>query len=322
MIKDLHIIGAGIAARALVDEVRSKDKNCKITVIDKENIYFDKREFLCSLSTNNKVDIPQWTQDNSVDFIQANVERINPNRKKIYFKDRDVLDFDTLVIATGLVSKKKELKGEHREGFFYLSSIEPFKLKDLIRISRDATVYVSTILGIILALTLRARGLDVKIVCSDLDFLGEDKEAVVSALSDKGIMLYLDSQIEEAIGEGVVKAVKIIPFKVFSSHLVFIDSGFVANCSFFEEPLERRDVFFTNHPDIYTVGDVTNTDVENEFFFYSNYQDAQVQGQLLADYFLEAKPLVYERTALGIEQKRRIIEDILRDEKSETIKNV
>ncbi len=130
---------------------------------------------------------------------------------------------------------------------------------------------------------------DVKIVSADLDFLGEDKEKVVSVLGQKNIGLHLDAFIEEAVGEGVVKAVKLSPLMVFSSQLVFIDSGFRPNLKFFEDDLIIEDNFFTNFEGIYLLGDVNRKDIDREIFFNSNYEDAKKQARIFAEFIATGK---------------------------------
>lgn len=320
--KDITVLGAGIAGRALIERIRKSNSNCKISLIDKNVYSFDKKKLISSLSIDNRLEIESWSAENNVEFLKGHVERINPRRKKIYFKDRDVFDFDNLIVATGLTSKKLELKGDHREGFFYLSSIEPFRLQDLLKLSKEVTVCVSTLLGIKLSLALKSKGLDVTIVAPTLDFLCEDKERVIEALKEKDISLYIGSSIEEAIGEGIVKAVKIAPFKVFSSHLVFIDSGFVANRSFFEEDIEQKDVFFTNHEGLFFLGDVSNKDIEREFFFSFNYEESLTQAIALADYLLEGKALIFERRVLSPQDRKQTIDNIFGEKKSGAIENI
>jgi len=48
------------------------------------------------------------------------------------------------------------------------------------------------------------------------------------------------------VGEGVVKAAKLSPLMVFSSQLVFIDSGFVSNLNFFEDGIIIEDKFLVS----------------------------------------------------------------------------
>ena len=283
--ENITILGAGVSGLALIEEIRAKNIPCNIVLIDKDAYSFPKREIIHSPGDISKrIEISEWAKQKEVEFIPAWVERINPRRRKIYFKEGEPRDFDNLIVASGLNSKKLPIKGEHREGFFYLSDVDHVKLKNLLRISNETCVYVSTWLGLRLAIALVALRKDVKIVSANLDFLREDKEKMGSVLGQKSIGLHLDAFIEEAVGEGVVKAVKLSPLMVFSSQLVFIDSGFTPNLKFFEDDLIIEDKFFTNFEGIYLLGDVNRKDIGKEILFTSGYEDAGKQARIFAEF--------------------------------------
>ncbi|MBU0693616.1 MAG: NAD(P)/FAD-dependent oxidoreductase [Candidatus Omnitrophica bacterium] len=309
--KEVTVLGAGAAGLAFVNSFREKDSVSKIVLIEKNPYSFNRSDFISKFSLKNWLKLQDWVQGKNIELVCDSVERVNNKRRKIYFKQSQPKEFDILIVATGLTSRKISTKGGHREGFFYLSQIESFKARDLIKVSTEATVYVSTILGLRLALSLHSLGKVVRIVGKTLDFLGEFKEEVINYLKEKNIPVYLDTFIEEAIGEGTVKAAKISPLKVFSSQLVFIDSGFLPNRNFFEEEVYPRDIFFTGYEGVYFLGDVNREAVEDEFFFSVNSQEAKEQGCILADYVLEGKVPVFQRKSIELENRRKIIQDLL-----------
>lgn len=310
--KEICVLGAGRAGVSFIERIKEKCPQCKVKFIDKNRCYFDKKEFISTLSVKGCFDFSQWAQDKGVEFILGAVERINPKRRKIYFKEREPIDFEALVIAAGVISKKLPLKGEHREGFFYLSSIDPFKIKDLLKISQEVTVCALTVLGIKLAIALSSIGKEVKVIADNWDFLAGDKDKVVSFLESKGISVYLGYAVEEAIGEGVVRAVKLSPLKVISSQIVFAASAFLPNRDFFDEPVEIKDVFFSNYQDLYFLGDVSSQDVTADFFFRFNYEDAQRQAFVLADYIIEGRAADFERKVVEEKDKKDIVDEMLK----------
>jgi thioredoxin reductase len=170
-------------------------------------------------------------------------------------------------------------------------------------------------LGIKLSLALVGLGKEVRIIGANFDFLGEKKERVINFLQEKGITLHLESSIQEAVGEGMIKAVKISPLKVFSSQLVFVDSGFSPNLGFFEDEIISRDTFFTNHEDVYLLGDVTQSDIETKVLFSNNYQEAREQAALLCDYILDEKAPVFQRKVEDAQDIDKEIDVILSENK-------
>jgi len=314
--KDITIVGAGVAGFILIEKIREKDNQCKITLIDKNTDYFCKKELIAHpAELGKRVELRGWANERGVEFINDTLERINIRRRKIYLKTNEAKEFDTLVIATGLNSKKLPIKGDHREGFFYFSQTKPLALKDLLRISSEACIFVSTLLGIKLALALISLEKEVRIVSSGLDFLGENKEEVINFLQEKGIVLHLESSIEEAVGEGMIKAVKISPLKVFSSQLVFVDSGFSPNLNFFEEEIKICDTFFTNYEKVYLLGDVNRSDIEKEILFTNNYQEVKQQASCFCDYLLEAKAPGFQRKTDEAENIQKAVGALLNENK-------
>lgn len=319
--EQITILGAGIAGLSLVEAIKKKQNNYDITLIDQRCYHFRNSELVSSPERlNNKLELKDWSVNRNVEFINARVEKINLRRQKIYFKaDIDPRSFGKLAVASGLTSKKLPLKGEHREGFFYLSALDPCKLNDQLRIAKEVTVYVSTWLGLKLCLALASLGKEVRLVSSDLEFLGQNREKVITLLKERAnIFLHLDAVIEEAVGEASIKAVKISPLKVFSSQLVFIDSGFTPNLQFFEEEVCCRETFFTDFEGIYFLGDVNNPGISSEVLFAANAERAKQQAEVFAAYLLEDRPPVQDTVGLTPDREQEVINNFL--EKAEVLK--
>lgn len=314
---ELTIIGAGISGLALIEKIRAKDKDCKLRLIDKEQYHFPNyRKISQPADITSKIDISIWSKEVNVEFIKAKVDKINPGRKKIYFKQAEPINFSRLIVATGLSSRKLPIKGGHREGFFYLSQINPFVLKDLLRVSQEAIVYVSTFLGLRLTLSLRSLGKEVKIIAPNFDFLGSYQGKVCEFLEEKDIPFYLNSSVEEAVGEARIKAVKISPLKLYSAQLLFVDSGFESNRNFFDEEIAGHDVFFTNFKDVYLLGDVNEKDIDKEAFFAYNHDNSQEQAKVFADYLLEGKDPVFQKRLFDLDDKSRLLSGMLQEKET------
>jgi len=302
---NLTIVGAGTAGISLAQDLRSRDAAIPITVIEKNSYWVSRKKYWDNLAIKEKTYLPDWAKEKNITLVQDEVDRVNPERKKIYLKNSEPQNFGTLIIAAGLKSREIPAKGGHRDGFVYLSDIDPFKVRDLLKISSDAVVYAATALGLRLAGSLKAAGKDVTVVAGDWSFLGDDKAVVLNALSDSGIAVYSDSVIEEAIGEGTVRAVKLSPLKVLSAQMLFVDSGFTPNYNFFDQPLVRDGAFSTNHTDVYLLGDAAVSDIENERFFLNNFDDCLIQSRALADFLCDGKPPHFERRIVSAEEKKR-----------------
>ena len=321
----ITVLGAGEAGITFIKKIREKNPDIKLTLIDKNAHYFDKSKFIRSMDLKAYVGLKDFAQEHNVTFIQDTVERINPKQKKIYFKQSDATDFETLVVASGAKSKSIPLKGERREGLFYLSDINPFEFKSLLKISSELVVYVTTYLGLKLCALLKSAGKEVRVLGGNWDFLGSNKEKVVDFLAGKQINVHLNVTVDEVIGEGQVKATKISPLKVFSSQMVLLDTGFSPNLDFFEAPIKITNMFiYESVPSvdgvpqeasplegIFVIGDCGRMDVENDYFYAYNSDEARGQAELLSEFILEAKEINFTHKTLSEEDKQKIVDGFI-----------
>ncbi|MDD5070724.1 MAG: NAD(P)/FAD-dependent oxidoreductase [Candidatus Omnitrophica bacterium] len=314
MSKDVTVIGAGNAGISFVRRLREKDSSAKIVLIDKNSFYYDKHAFINSLQIKEKMDLDSWCLQNNVTFINGTVDKVSVRKSKIYFKKRELISFKNLVLASGLVSKKLSLKGENKEGTFYLDNIDPGPVLKLLKLSPDVTVYIKTFIGCKLALSLKAIGKEVRVVSDNNDFFNDSQISLGALLEERGILFYDNTFISEIIGESMVKAVKINPLKVFPSQLVFIDSGFSANSDLFEEEVELRGSFKTNHENLLMAGSVTRDELDliGNTTGLNDSQESKRAGICLADFFLAEKSADFTRILLNLEQKRDIIKEIFK----------
>ena len=292
----ITIIGAGLAGVRLVEALRRRQMDCPVRLIDKNRFFIARKDTVTApADITRRLDLSEWAKNNNVEFVQSKVERVNTKKSKISCKSGESFEFKRLVVASGLCSKKLPIKGDHREGFFYLSDINPLIIRDLIKISREATVYISTWLGIQLAAALSNLKLEVLAVSGSFDFLGQRKERVLDYLTSKNVGIYEGYAVEEAVGEASLKAVKLSPLKVLSSQFVFIDSGFSPCLDFFEETVIIQDKFFSNFPNIYFLGDVNQTSIEARDYYIGNDDNVIKQVEAFSDFLASGnKPLMAE----------------------------
>jgi thioredoxin reductase len=287
--KNITVLGCGLSGMAFIRKVKELNAEVKFTIIDKNQYAFNRWGFFDNFSTKNRVDLNAFAKEMKAELVCDTVERINPKRHKVYFKDKECRDYETLVIASGAKPKKMVIKGEHREGIFYLSGFDPFVLRDRIKILSDCVVYISTFLGVKLVLHLRAQKKDVNVVAVNLDFLGDRKEQFLAYCSREGIGVYAGSTIEEAIGEATVRAVKLNPLKVLSAQALFVDSGFSPNVDFFE--LDENETFIPENKDIFVTGDAADKGIDKDFFFVDKTENSLSNAVAMAENIFTDKPI-------------------------------
>ena len=114
----------------------------------------------------------------------------------------------------------------------------------------------------------------------------------------------------------MVKAAKLCPLMVFSSQLVFIDSGFVPNLKFFGDDIISEDNFFTNFENIYLLGDVNRKDISQEVFFRSSYEDVKGEAHIFAEFIATGVRHTFSKQVIVDNSVRINSEDILKEVES------
>lgn len=313
----ITVVGSGLAGMTFLRKVKELNPQVKATLIDRNDFYFPKTNISINpVDLKKVIKINKWADDLGIDFISATVDKVNEKKKKIFLKDQKELEFDNLVIATGALSKKIGIKGTKKEGFFYPEDINPYQLKTFLKIYNESSVLVNSCEGIKFSLALKNLQEEVRVIAPSLEFLGPEKDKIINILEKRGIIIYQKYSLEEVIGEKTVKAIKITKkeddslaeekscsMKVFSSQLVFADSGLRPNLDFLNDGeirLEEKD-YFKRHGQIYIIGDAANLKIENQNCYFGNQLMAEEESNNLANYLL--KDETFEPRAEGSEDK-------------------
>lgn len=313
----LSVCGGGRSGVAFIKELRKYNGQVQITLIDKQKYFFDKKD-LCSLlvkkDTHEVINLEDFSCEHNVTFVHDEIERINFNKKIVYFKKRDSLHTDILIFSCGLTSRKLSIKGDSREGFFYFSDIDVFLVRDYLSYVQDVVIFASTSLGLLLAFSLSFLGKEIKLLTGECVFLGGQKERILSLLRQRGIDIYENHTIAEVVGERMVKAVKTSVPKVFSSHLVCVDSGFLPASKMLDFIPESEN-FRTPYSGIYIMGDVRTPSIEDECLFLYNSSNTQAEGEHLARYLLGYKEECIQRKCPSPEDVESFLASEFREEK-------
>ena len=309
----LCILGAGVGGLSLAEQMM-KEGDWEITLIDEREYTFSRKEIFPLLVGEKRevTYLKDLAKQKGIEFINAKVEKINFNKRKISFKQAKSINFSNLVICCGLKSKDLSIKGSWRKGFLSFSHLDPLLVRKFLKISYDIIVYVSTFLGVKLAFYLSLLKKNIKVVADNLSFLGRYKEKVEEFLQKQGIDVYLGTRIEEVIGNSTVKATKVSLPKVFSSQLVFMDSGFIPCHDFLGENLAKEG-FLTNYEGVYLLGDVINKDVGNQHFFFFNEEEVVAQSKVLARFINNQQPISYTKRVYEEEEINGRIERFLEE---------
>lgn len=293
----------GAAGASFLNRLKASGRGIKIKIIDKKESYFPREQIAknpSDLSLIKRID--ELADSPGVEFICAKVEKVNEKARRITLDNSQRVEFKNLVVASGAISQKINIKGDKKQGCFYLSELDPKEVKAELKVYQEVSVLANSLEGVQFSRYLASLGKEVRIITLGLDFLGFEKEDIVRSLNRENIQIYSGYTLLEVIGEKSVKAVKIskdqesshreadkvIPTKVLSSQLVFLDSKLRPNIDFFNDPenIFGEEKFFTKYDSIYIIGDAANQRIGEQSSYSGNCCKAKEDGRSLAEYIL------------------------------------
>jgi len=267
------IVGGGTAGFKAAEAVRKEHPAAEILVVDKQKTPW------------NRYALPEWLtgtagaavatlrdrdkSDLRLEVLQDKAVRVNFDRKRIFFKTQPAQSFDKLVLCCGLKPAREICKGASREGVFVLDDCDPFELRTSLDLYPHVVVSVRSWYGLRVACAVaRYPHRDISVVLARTDFLRpEDVERVKAYFACANVAVYEDDSVEEVIGEGRMKAVRLSSRKFIAADTLILDCERIPNLELFKETPEvvmdgwlRIDGYLRvgGHEDVYACGDMIN----------------------------------------------------------------
>lgn len=257
--KRILIIGNSAAGTATAESIRALDKESKITIVsDEPFLAYQRHKVLDYLEGKLKErELYFRSQDfynnNSIElFMEREVVELNLNKKKVIFKDREFLEFDILVIASGSKLSLPALKGIQKEGVVGLNGMKEAKfLVENLPIAHTVVVVGTCDIALRLARTIALKKIEIKL-------LGPvDQEQQID-----GVEIVRDNPITEILGDSEVKAVRLTTNKVIGASIVIFCSPKAPRIDFLKDTDIKTNSGIlvdnemrTNIPFVYAAGD-------------------------------------------------------------------
>lgn len=275
----LLIIGNSAAGISCAENIRKKDKEIKITIISQEDYPGYNR---CLISYYLAGDIKEdkliyrakdFYQDNNIELLLSKkVIRLDTKKNQVVLEDKTRLEYDVLLLANGASPKFPQIKGIRKKGVFGFRTISDAReMLDLSLVSQTACILGGGLIGLKAAYGLKKRNLEVKVIVKSPQVLSqildkESSEMFMQRLRACGIDIMTGSDVQEIIGNGDCKAVKLDSGKVIASSLVVVGKGVKPNTELVEESgIKIEDGILvdeymkTNIANIYAAGDIVQT---------------------------------------------------------------
>jgi nitrite reductase (NADH) large subunit len=321
--KELVVIGNGMAGAAFLEEVSRLEHRYNITLFGKEEYPRYNRVLLAEVLSGKKsleeitINNFDWHRERGIKLLAGcEVKRID-RAKKAVIADGAAVRYDRLVIATGSVPLRPQIKGIEKEGVvFFRNMADCLRLKKAVEGSKRAVVLGGGFVGLETAHALRELGLSVtvvhlmnKLMERNLDsrasgFLKEDLERM-------GIEVMLEKQTAEVMGEKEVAGLKFRDGSAVECDIIVCSTGIRPNIALASEAgiycrrgIVVSDTMQTYDPSIYAVGECTENRGETFALVSHVFEQAKVlANQLAGDSRLtfKKKPVSVKLKVPGIE---------------------
>lgn len=269
------IIGNGIAGVTLARHLR-KLSDRRITIISDETPYFFSRTalmyvFMGHMQFEHTQPYENWFwKKNRIDLLQARVQSIDFEAKKLLLENDQTFAYDKLVIATGSKPNFFNWPGQNLEGVSGLYHKQDLdKIEQLAPQIKTAVIVGGGLIGIELAEMLHSRGIHVYFLVREGRFWGNvlpegESKIIENHILEHKIYLKLNSKLKEIIGsiEGKVTGILTESGEQIACDFVGICVGVSPNIGFLKssELAIGKGVLVnkfleTNMPDVYAIGD-------------------------------------------------------------------
>ncbi len=273
------IIGNGIAGITAAEVLRSVDKDSVITIVadDPSPVYY--RPALKDFLGGHIVDKKLWARPNTfyqnqrINFIAGRVNAISPSQHRIRLQSGEQQRYDKLLLANGARPRQLTCPGTDLAGVTTLRTIADYQ-EVLRRLSHTARVVIcgSGTLALESAETLQALGHQVTHLVRKQTLWSEilDSTASDMVLQEErraGIDVRTGETVAEIVGKGgqITHVVTNKDTRI-PCDLLLIAIGIAPNIDFIQgsgiacgQGVRIDAAMRTNAPDIYAIGDVTET---------------------------------------------------------------
>ena len=272
------IIGGGHAGGTLAISLRGKKYKGSIAIIGEEKFFPYQRpplskDFLSNRTEINKLYLKskEFYKRNNIDvLLNKKVDSIIKEKKYLILNDKQKIHYDVLVLATGSINNRLNLKGSNST-LHYLRNIEDaLKLKNSINNIRNLTIVGAGYIGLEVAASLKSKNLNITIIDMDERVMSRSIDNYLSDFfyrkhTSKGIKFLFNQsilKIKKKKGKNLLELKNQITLE---SELILVAIGVKPNIDLAEElgldcdnGIKINEFGETSEKDIYATGDCAN----------------------------------------------------------------
>jgi 3-phenylpropionate/trans-cinnamate dioxygenase ferredoxin reductase subunit len=235
---------------------------------------------------------------------------IDRARRMVGFEDDSVVEYDSLVLATGARNRPLPVPGADLGNVFFLRTLdEAIQLRERMPAAKNAVVIGAGFIGLEFAASAAKQGLNVTVLdVADRPMARAISKTMSAAFAREhekmGVRLLFDSQVIRLLGEqGSVRAVETVDGRMLPADLVVIGIGVIPNIELaatcdlaIEDGVVVDEFLQTSDPHISAIGDVaahTSVYANGHRLRLESVQNAVDQARCVAARII-GKPVAYQ----------------------------
>ena len=279
----IAIIGNGIAGITAARWLRKLDNKVEITVISDEGDYFFSRTalmyiYMGHMRLQDTQPYENWFwEQNRIQLLRGRVESIDFEHKSLILKDKNIVNYDKLILSLGSKSNKFGWKGQDLDGvhgLYHLQDVEAMERHSANGLKR-AVIVGGGLIGIEMAEMFHSRHIPVTFLVREKSFwdliLPAQESAMVNRhILEHGIDLRLESELNEVLDEnndGKADAILMKNGEKIACGFIGLTVGVSPNVDFVKNTdlkinkgIVVNEYLETNISDVYAIGDCAEID--------------------------------------------------------------
>ncbi|MHB1294181.1 MAG: NAD(P)/FAD-dependent oxidoreductase [Anaerolineae bacterium] len=303
------VVGNGVAGVTTARFLADRDPSLDVTIVSEEPYPYYPRPRLIDLvagsASTDKMSVypPAWyTQRGIKTLLGKRVTSITLGERHVLLSDGERLEYDNLVLATGARSFVPPIQGADLKGVYSLRSMDDaFGILERLRHIKHATMLGGGLLGLDLAVALRAHGVGVTVVELQPRLLPRQLDTEGAAIlqrmiEDAGVEVITGDSCTAVEGSGIVQGVRTKSGRGWETGMVTISAGVRSNLDLPRAAgldchlgVQVDEHLQTSAPGVYAVGDVA----EFQGRVWGIIPAALAQARVLADHLSGDSSAVY-----------------------------
>ena len=297
------IIGGGIAGTTAAETIRQNDKSGSIAIVKDEpyplysRVMLSKRDFY-SPEGENKIWLktPDWYVKENIEFFAGRkAVNLDANKKIVCLDNKDEIEYEKLLIATGSCARKWAIPGSDKKGVFSLRVLNDAKaIKEKMKTVKKAVAIGGGFISFEMCDLLRQFNIDTTLILREPYYwepvLDKNEATVVEdALTTNGVKILKNSEVNEVIGNELVAGVVLKDGTKIDCDMIIAGIGVICFVDWLKiaglqtnQGVLVNEYLETNIADVWTAGDVAefNDLILEETVQLGNWLNSQQQGRI------------------------------------------